>query len=226
MIHFNGCDPTNADTDFDGRNDYQEVRVWPYTSPSNPDTDGDQLSDGQEVIGWDVPVISIDSNGNTQISTLHAVSNPRSAADTDGDGLNDYQEFSNALMPNMIDTDGDHINDGVEVANAPVNSYVYMASFKDCVAPELIVETPELVNGKVLEINLGIFGRYYITLGKEFVMTFRTKDAAGMVFSGKNSRKRLDRKNYNPIKDVVFTDLCCCSFLRAGRVKRPSGCAV
>jgi hypothetical protein len=65
-----GTDPFIADTDEDGLNDGEEVRVW-RTDPLNRDTDGDQLLDGDEVMN-----IGTDPN----------------LADTDGDGLNDNED--------------------------------------------------------------------------------------------------------------------------------------
>lgn len=43
-----GTDPQDPDTDHDGLNDYDEVKVY-GTNPSNPDTDYDMLKDGEEV---------------------------------------------------------------------------------------------------------------------------------------------------------------------------------
>lgn len=43
-----GTDPQNPDTDSDGLNDYDEVKVY-ATDPLNPDSDYDMLKDGEEV---------------------------------------------------------------------------------------------------------------------------------------------------------------------------------
>lgn len=43
-----GTDPDNPDTDRDGLNDYEEVKIY-KTNPRNPDTDGDGNNDGVEV---------------------------------------------------------------------------------------------------------------------------------------------------------------------------------
>ena len=43
-----GTDPLKYDTDSDGLNDYEEVKVY-HTDPCNPDSDEDGMSDGQEV---------------------------------------------------------------------------------------------------------------------------------------------------------------------------------
>lgn len=43
-----GTNPHDPDTDHDGLNDYEEVKIY-HTDPKNPDTDGDGFLDGQEV---------------------------------------------------------------------------------------------------------------------------------------------------------------------------------
>jgi len=63
-------DPQNPDTDSDGLNDYDEVKVYD-TDPLNPDTDYDMLKDGEEV--------------------HHYKTNPK-LADTDKGGVSDGHE--------------------------------------------------------------------------------------------------------------------------------------
>ncbi|MBW4436943.1 MAG: protein kinase [Pleurocapsa minor GSE-CHR-MK-17-07R] len=65
-----GTDPFLADTDEDGLNDGEEVRVW-GTDPLNRDTDGDQLLDGDEAMN---------------------IGTDPTLPDTDGDGLNDNED--------------------------------------------------------------------------------------------------------------------------------------
>ena len=95
----NGTDPTRADTDGDGRSDFQEVREpclvnavnpnepdrYPaevYSSPLLNDADGDGLSDAQECERGTDP------------------GNP----DTDGDGIDDAQDtYNNGAVPILID---------------------------------------------------------------------------------------------------------------------------
>lgn len=71
-----GSDPKLIDTDEDGLNDGEEVRVW-LTNPLNRDTDGDELSDGDEV-----------KNGTDP--------NKR---DTDGDGIQDNVDINPIALP-------------------------------------------------------------------------------------------------------------------------------
>jgi serine/threonine protein kinase len=71
-----GTFPNLADTDEDGLNDGEEIRIW-NTEPLNRDTDGDNLSDGEEVY----------TTGTNPV-------NP----DTDGDGIPDNMDI-NPLAP-------------------------------------------------------------------------------------------------------------------------------
>lgn len=80
-----GTDPSNPDTDGDGLDDGDEVKVH-MTDPLNPDTDGDGLSDGDEVNVYGTDPL-----------------NP----DTDGDGFGDFQEVvhgSDPLDPASVPT--------------------------------------------------------------------------------------------------------------------------
>lgn len=127
-------DPMNADTDLDGRSDFDEVagppidpKAYPFdpasdclaacaTDPADPDTDGDTVPDGvEEAYGLDP---SLDDGVRLY--------------DSDGDGLTDYEEnegylvewvpfggsFGGSLQryivtssPDDFDTDGDGLSD-------------------------------------------------------------------------------------------------------------------
>ncbi len=63
-----------------------------HTNSSNPDTDGDKLTDGGEVLG--------------------ALSDP-TKVDTDGDGMNDLDEFITHLNPRLADLYLDYDNDNI-----------------------------------------------------------------------------------------------------------------
>ena len=69
-----GIDPNNTDTDGDGLNDGEELRLY-LLNPLVVDTDGDEMPDGWEV-----------ENGFNPLS--------HEDADMDEDGLNAYQEGS------------------------------------------------------------------------------------------------------------------------------------
>lgn len=83
------------------------------------DLDEDNLTYGMEVKGWQVLPdrfgygLGVDAFG--QLDTDYTVTSDPERADTDGDGLNDYEEFLNKTDPRMTDTDGDGLSDGEEV---------------------------------------------------------------------------------------------------------------
>ncbi len=92
-----GNDPSpedaSGDADNDGISDANEINPpegTPETDPNNSDSDDDGLTDGQEV--------------NTYGSDP-------TAADTDGDTINDYDEVTNGTDPAKVDTDGDSLDD-------------------------------------------------------------------------------------------------------------------
>ncbi len=117
-------EPMLADTDFDGLNDGEELKLG--TCPALKDTDGDGLTDGQEHDGW----YSIYDDGSNRIKI--SPTDP-TKSDTDGDGLIDgleakiafeiiwwgnYDEEIKTLaakMPSVSDVDGDGLKDGEEV---------------------------------------------------------------------------------------------------------------
>jgi hypothetical protein len=70
------------------------------------DDDGDGLSDNVEIEGWQITIYNID--GTTEKRTI--ASNP-DKIDTDGDGLNDYEEMIHLSDPTKPDTDGDGLHD-------------------------------------------------------------------------------------------------------------------
>ena len=59
-----GSDPNKADTDEDGLNDGDEVRIW-NTIPMNRDTDGDGWTDGEEVNVRGTNPLVADTDGDT-----------------------------------------------------------------------------------------------------------------------------------------------------------------
>ena len=113
----NGSRTDLPDTDNDGLTDLQEVRIG--SDPTRPDTDGDGLLDCQEVYhqvvqtgdsnarkacgevgawtgGWSI--VAGMAGGKQLIAQV--TSNP-TLADTDGDGLSDYQEKVYGYNPNV-----------------------------------------------------------------------------------------------------------------------------
>lgn len=93
-------DPTDADIDSDGLNDFQENNNLPNpTDPWKWDTDGDRLPGKWEIDHGLNPVLS----DNTYL-------------DDDSDGLSLEQEYRNGTDPAQGDSDGDGALDGAEVA--------------------------------------------------------------------------------------------------------------
>lgn len=111
-----GTDPQRVDTDGDGLNDFEEVRVH-HSDPLKSDTDGDNLSDFEEVSYFNSSPVKADTDGDglTDEREVAAGSNPRSP-DSDGDGVTDVDEISvHRTKPTVKDTDDDGIIDGEEV---------------------------------------------------------------------------------------------------------------
>lgn len=109
--------PLSADTDGDGLNDFDEVMKH-KTDPNKRDTDGDGLPDGDEVNVHRTNPLVADTDGDglsdgAEINTHRT--NPLSA-DSDGDGLSDGDEVNvHKSNPNNPDTDGDGFTDGQEI---------------------------------------------------------------------------------------------------------------
>jgi hypothetical protein len=117
---------TSSDTDSDGILDADELVRG--TDILNADTDGDGLADGIEIAGFEIPIIlmqdGVYSENGTVITeptvsnyTIQVYTNPLDA-DTDGDGLTDYEELlgdnSTVSDPTSVDGDGDGIIDPLD----------------------------------------------------------------------------------------------------------------
>lgn len=116
------------DTDNDGLSDYVEIQFI-GTSSRLADTDGDGLSDYFEAYlsGTDPNIAdentSIDSDGDglTMLQESEYKTNPY-AADTDNDGLSDYDEvITYGTDPLNADSDGDGLTDKEEVIDLKDN---------------------------------------------------------------------------------------------------------
>jgi len=98
-------DPSTADSDRDGLSDRMEFAL--KTDPRSRDTDGDLLTDVEELDTYKSNPVSVDSDGDSRgpkgdqlpnpalfdgIELLRSLTSP-TLADTDGDGLTDYQEI-------------------------------------------------------------------------------------------------------------------------------------
>jgi hypothetical protein len=100
-----GSDPRSFDTDGDGLNDrFEHARGYNVTSA---DSDSDGLRDYFEYHGW---AVNITYRNHTYYWTVN--SDPH-LNDTDGDGINDFEEYYCLLNPRSADMDGDGIQDEI-----------------------------------------------------------------------------------------------------------------
>ncbi len=109
--------PTGPALDSDGDGIPDEVEYQLGTDPLNKYSDNDGYSDLFKERFKDRGF----KHGVSQIERCRAnspkcplVNGKRSTCDTDGDGLNDCEEFEIGTDPELVDTDGDGIPDGVE----------------------------------------------------------------------------------------------------------------
>ena len=120
---FWGTAANKADTDGDGLNDGEEVRLY-GTNPSNKDTDGDGLTDGEEVSvhTTDPTKADTDSDGLSDGDEVSRYTTDPLKLDTDGDGLTDGEEqLEYETDPLASDSDSDGLSDGDEVKNQKTN---------------------------------------------------------------------------------------------------------
>ena len=113
--------PLLADTDGDGLNDGAEVNTY-GTDPLRSDSDEDGLTDGDEVNLYGTDPLSADSDSDGMPDSWEVACglNPlmnSSSADTDGDGLTDFEEYSQGTDPQDADSDADGMSDGWECHN-------------------------------------------------------------------------------------------------------------
>jgi len=117
-------DPSDADSDDDGRSDREEQEratgcsgaACRPTNPQDPDTDGDGLCDGRDIVGCEGEDLDGDRtvNGQTASVALRIESDPLDA-DSDDDGVNDGAERAARTHPRNADSDGDGVRDDVEL---------------------------------------------------------------------------------------------------------------
>ena len=108
-----------VDSDGDGISDEEEFRLG--LNRLSTDTDGDGYSDLFELryasLGFD-PLVSQKARCQAHSPKCPGSTGPLASfkpCDTDGDGLNDCEEYELGTDPELIDTDGDGIPDSLEV---------------------------------------------------------------------------------------------------------------
>lgn len=112
-----GSDPTKADSDSDGINDWDEVRNG--LNPLDPkdakyDNDWDWLTNLQEINGQEISGFEAKCGTSSWVTkTIMVKTNPNSS-DSDWDWLDDNFEILHKLDPNNIDTDWDWVPDWIE----------------------------------------------------------------------------------------------------------------
>ena len=97
-------DHVDADSDFDGLTDLEEIDIG--TSPYRHDTDGDGFSDGME---WRFRLSGLDP-----LDPTDGQCNDLDRIDADGDMLLDCEEMFIGTLRRSFDTDADGISDWVE----------------------------------------------------------------------------------------------------------------
>lgn len=116
IIKYNS-NPLNRDSDLDGLSDHDEVKIY-STNPNNPDTDNDAISDFEEVTNFGSDPLSndTDKDGLSDNEEINIYRTNPSKRDTDSDGLSDYFEITRHYTdPLRDDTDSDGLVDGAEI---------------------------------------------------------------------------------------------------------------
>lgn len=119
-----GLDPTE---------DALDCAASPSCIDPSDDTDGDGLTNEEELIGWEVRV-DLRGYGLLDDVTVYNVTSDPENADTDGDGLDDYQEKNELTDPRKADTDGDFLSDSQEYYRWDTNA-ISVDSDEDCRGP-------------------------------------------------------------------------------------------
>ena len=169
----------DMDTDGDGLSDYLEAYIG--TDKDNTDTDSDKLKDGEEYyftatnpLKYDSLVSGIsdyyadtDKDGLSNYEELNIGTNPNDK-DTDLDGLNDGEEVNEIKSnPTLEDTDGDTLNDGDDVALgfSPLLSDTDSDGILDCderIYQEINLKIQNEEKKEVTKVEVGFEGTGYI----------------------------------------------------------------
>ncbi len=122
-IFVSNTQTNNVDSDFDGVNDYNEVKKGFDPNVDNSgdttDTDGDGLLDFYEAFTskTDIDNSDSDEDGLTDYEEVITYNTKPNDADSDNDGLTDYQEkITHNTNPIDKDSDGDGLEDAEEIS--------------------------------------------------------------------------------------------------------------
>ena len=115
-------DPTDAPLDYDGDTLTNLVEFYYLTSPINRDTDGGGVWDNLEIEQCLNPLENDDDHdGNNCISDDETSPTKDPRADSDGDGVDNLLEDKYGTNRQSVDTDGDGLNDYDEIFKYPTN---------------------------------------------------------------------------------------------------------
>lgn len=117
IFNLNPSNASDAYVDLDGDTltNYEEFLLW--TDPNKTDTDGDKFWDNVELVyGSDPTLYDTDGDGLNDYDEIIVLGTNVTNPDTDYDNLNDYLEVHvYGSDPHVVDTDGDTLLDGDEV---------------------------------------------------------------------------------------------------------------
>lgn len=176
-------DPFVADTDGDGLNDGDEF----YTHKTNPllkDTDNDGLNDGDELKrGTDPFMRDTDGDGVIDGKEVAMRTDPKdkgnvtagleglAGKDSDGDKVNDLDEYNYGTAANNADTDGDNISDYVEIfetwSNPLDKANIIVPKFTNIQDGSVLTDAQPFLEG-IAPINAPVF--LYLTNEFGFVV--------------------------------------------------------
>jgi hypothetical protein len=126
-----GTDVRSSDSDYDGMSDrFEHSRGY---NPTSTDSDGDRLKDFFEYRGW---AVNFTYRGQDY---YWMVNSDPSLADTDSDGINDYDEYFSLLNPRSGDTDGDG------TADVALNYYVTTIAYDSTICSHFEDFRPRMV---------------------------------------------------------------------------------
>lgn len=112
-----GTDPSEADSDFDGLSDKEELQTY-NTNPLYFDSDGDSMADGWEV-EYNLDPLSMDESD-----------------DNDNDTIINYLEYLYYTNPTLADSDCDGLTDREEIKEFRINAYTTGSQYYPSIATD------------------------------------------------------------------------------------------